>query len=164
MDFWKAIWRFEYGLAALGAGLCLIVIMLITVASVIGRYFLQIDLIPGGYNIIERIFFPLLVFMAVPIAHREGTFPRFELLADTLPDLPRKLIAVLVVLVEAVVYAVLFWLVIRFTANAIDQQRTMQIGTGVVAMWPVLIFVPLMIVLVLLEALRLLWRDLRAFV
>ena len=161
MDFWKAIWRFEYGLAALGAGLCLIVIMLITVASVIGRYFLQIDLIPGGYNIIERIFFPLLVFMAVPIAHREGTFPRFELLADTLPDLPRKLIAVLVVLVEAVVYAVLFWLVIRFTANAIDQQRTMQIGTGVVAMWPVLIFVPLMIVLVLLEALRLVWRDFR---
>lgn len=164
MDFWKAIWRFEYGLAALGAGLCLIVIMLITVASVIGRYFLQIDLIPGGYNIIERIFFPLLVFMAVPIAHREGTFPRFELLADTLPDLPRKLIAVLVVLVEAMVYAVLFWLVIRFTANAIDQQRTMQIGTGVVVMWPVLIFVPLMIALVLLEALRLLWRDLRAFV
>ena len=161
MDFWKAIWRFEYGLAALGAGLCLIVIMLITVASVIGRYFLQIDLIPGGYNIIERIFFPLLVFMAVPIAHREGTFPRFELLADTLPDLPRKLIAVLVVLVEAVVYAVLFWLVIRFTANAIDQQRTMQIGTGVVAMWPVLIFAPLMIALVLLEALRLVWRDFR---
>lgn len=161
MDFWKAIWRFEYGLAALGAGLCLIVIMLITVASVIGRYFLQIDMIPGGYNIIERIFFPLLVFMAVPIAHREGTFPRFELLADMLPDLPRKLIAVLVVVVEAVVYAVLFWLMIRFTANAIDQQRTMQIGTGVVAMWPVLIFAPLMIALVLLEALRLVWRDFR---
>ena len=62
----------------------LFIMMMVTVISVAGRYFLQMDLIPGAYNIVERIIFPLLVFWALPIAHRDGMFPRLESFADAL--------------------------------------------------------------------------------
>jgi TRAP-type C4-dicarboxylate transport system permease small subunit len=77
MHFWKLFWNFERGLAVIVAGSALLLIIGITVLSVIGRYFFQTDLIPGSYNIIERIIFPLMVFAAIPIAHRDGIFPRF---------------------------------------------------------------------------------------
>lgn len=75
---WKAIWHFEWGMASIGAGLCLLMMMMITVLSVFGRYVLHTDMIPGAYNIVERILFPLMVFWAMPLAHREKLFPRLE--------------------------------------------------------------------------------------
>ena len=58
---WHWLGRLDGGLASIGAGLCLLAIMLITVIGVFGRYVLGVDLIPGGYNVIERVAFPLLV-------------------------------------------------------------------------------------------------------
>lgn len=162
MRIWKAIWNFEWGLAAIGAGLCLLAMVLITVISVFGRYMLQADLIPGAYNIIERIIFPLLVFAALPMTHREGTFPRLELLADAVPPRARLAISVFVLLVEIAVYAVVLWFVSRFVWGGIQTNRTMQIGTGFWPLWPVIIFMPLAFGLMLLEMIRLFVADVRA--
>jgi len=54
--------RIEGGMASVGAGLCLLAMVLITVISVFGRYVLQQDILPGAYNLVERICFPLIVF------------------------------------------------------------------------------------------------------
>ena len=62
MHIWTWLGRLEGGMASVGAGLCLLAMMFMTVGSVFGRYLLGADLIPGGYNIIERLLFPLLVF------------------------------------------------------------------------------------------------------
>ena len=75
MSFWKTIDRIEGGMASVGAGLCLLAMIVITVLSVIGRYILQQDLIPGAYNLIERVTFPLIVFWAVPLAVGQGHLP-----------------------------------------------------------------------------------------
>ena len=66
MKFWKNIERIEGGMASVGAGLCLLAMIIITVISVVGRYILQEDILPGAYNLIERVTFPLIVFWAVP--------------------------------------------------------------------------------------------------
>jgi len=161
MRFWKLVWKLEWGLAAIGAGSMLFAMMMVTVLSVAGRYFLQTDLIPGAYNIIERILFPLLVFWALPIAHREGLFPRLEIVADSQPPRRRAALMAFALLVEVAVYAVFFWFVARFVWVSVEQNRTMQIGTSFLPVWPIMAMMPLAFGLMLLEMLRLFWRDVR---
>lgn len=161
MRFWRAIWAFEWGLAAIGAGSMLFIMMMVTVVSVAGRYFLQMDLIPGAYNIVERILFPLLVFWALPIAHRDGLFPRLETFADALAPRRRALVAAVAMIVEIAVYAVFMWFILRFVWGSIVQGRTMQIGTNFLPLWPILVMMPLAFGLMLLEMGRLLYRDIR---
>ena len=57
MRVWTWVERIEGGMASVGAGLCLLAMLLMTVVSVFGRYVLGADLIPGTYNIIERLLF-----------------------------------------------------------------------------------------------------------
>ncbi len=159
MRFWTWIGRFEWGLASIGAGLCLLAMMLITVISVFGRYVLGMDLIPGAYNIIERFIFPLIVFCALPLAHREGTFPRLEMLSQALPQRLRLSVATLVLLVEVVVFAVLLYYVTQFAWNSFLDGRRAQVGTGYWQLYPVLAMVPLAFGLMLLEMLRLLVQS-----
>jgi len=158
---WKTIERIEGGMASIGAGLCLLAMILMTVLSVIGRYILQQDLIPGAYNLIERVAFPLIVFWAVPLAHRQGTFPRFDMVVNALPRRARRWVQVFVLLVELVLYAVLMWYVLRFTWSSISGGRTMQIGTGFWPVWPILVMVPLAFGLMMLEMCRLAWLHVR---
>lgn len=161
MRFWRAVWALEWGLAAIGAGSMLFIMMMVTVISVAGRYFLQVDLIPGAYNIVERILFPLLVFWALPIAHREGMFPRLETLADAQPPRRRALIGAVATIVEIAVYGLFFWFVARFVWQSVATNRTMQIGTTFLPVWPILLTMPLAFGLMLLEMGRLLHRDIR---
>lgn len=161
MRFWRTIWAFEWGLAAIGAGSMLFLMMMVTVISVAGRYFLQADLIPGAYNIVERIIFPLLVFWSLPIAHREGMFPRLETFADAQPPKRRAVIATLVTAVEIAIYAIFMWYILRFVWTSIQSNRTMQIGTSFWPLWPILVMMPLAFGLMLLEMGRLLYRDVR---
>ena len=159
MNFWKTLGRIEGGMASIGAGLCLFAMMLITVISVVGRYVLQQDLVPGAYNLIERVAFPLIVFWAVPMAHREATFPRFDMVVLALSPRIRRWVCVFVGLVELVIYAVVMWYVLRFTWRGIVDDRTMQIGADFWPIWPVLVMMPLAFFLMMLEMGRLVWKD-----
>lgn len=161
MKFWKNIDRVEGGMASIGAGLCLLAMVVITVISVVGRYVLQQDVLPGAYNLIERVCFPLIVFWAVPLAHREGTFPRFDMVVNALPTGLRKHVLVGVLVVEFIIYAVVMWYVLRFTWSSIEADRTMQIGTDFWPVWPILVMMPLAFGLMMLEMARLIWQDIR---
>ncbi len=162
MRFWKLIWQFEWGMASIGAGLCLLAMMLMTVTSVFGRYVLHVDLIPGAYNIIERILFPLMVFWALPTAHREKTFPRLESFPDSLSPYWQTIISAFVLVVEIAIYGIVLWFATRFAWNSIVSGRPMQVGTNFWPLWPVLVMMPLAFTLMLLEMVRLLVADFRA--
>lgn len=161
MKFWKAIDRIEGGMASIGAGLFLLAMILITVISVVGRYVLERDILPGAYNLIERVCFPLIVFWAIPMAHREGTFPRFDMVVNALPASLRRCVLVGVLVVEFVVFAVVMWYVLRFTWTSIGINRTMQIGTDFWPVWPILLMMPLAFALMMLEMGRLIWNHIR---
>ena len=64
-------------------------------------------------------------------------------------------------LVEIAVYAVFFWFIWRFVSGSIAQNRTMQIGTSFLPLWPILIMMPLAFGLMMLEMVRLFLRHLR---
>jgi len=161
MRVWIWVGRLEGGMASVGAGLCLLVMMLMTVVSVFGRYVLGVDLIPGGYNIIERLLFPLLVFWALPLAHREGTFPRLEMLQHALPPQAHAWVKVFVLAVETVIFSLLLWYVAWFAWQGYASGRQMQIGTTYWPLYPVLAMVPLSFGLMLIEMVRLIVGDVR---
>jgi TRAP-type C4-dicarboxylate transport system permease small subunit len=159
--FLRTIERIDWALAAVGGGLCLMAILLLTVATVYGRYVLETDLIPGGYNMIEGAFFPLMVFWGLPLAHREGAFPRLEVLEGFPPGPVRHAIAAFVLLIEALIYAVVAYYAARFAWMAWDTGRSLQIGTGFWPAWPVAIMAPLSFALMLVEIVRLMIVDAR---
>lgn len=162
MRFWKALWSLEWGFAAIGAGMCLMAMMLITVASVFGRYVMMVDLIPGAYNIIERIIFPLLVFWALPVAHRDQMFPRLDTIPHLLGPFWKAVLAVVVLVVELAIYGFVLWLVTKFVWTSYVNHRTMQVGTEIWVLWPILIWIPFAFALMILEMLRLIYHDVRA--
>jgi TRAP-type mannitol/chloroaromatic compound transport system permease small subunit len=159
MRIWDAIWKFQWGLASIGGGICLLLMMLMTVVSVFGRYVLQMDLVPGAFNIIERVLFPLMVFWALPIAHREGIFPQLEAIPAMLSPLWRAVVGLVVLVVEILVYGATLWFLSRFSWGAFVDGRSLQIATFYWPMWPVLIMAPLALVMMLLETGRLVARD-----
>lgn len=161
MKLWNLLGRLEGGMASVGAGLALLTMIIITVLSVVGRYFLQQDIVPGAYNMVERVAFPLIVFWAMPMAYREGTFPRFDMLVNALPAGVRRVVQVVVGMVELLVYAVVMWYVLRFTWQSILDDRTMQIGSDFWPIWPVLVMMPLAFLLMMLEMIRLVWGNMR---
>lgn len=146
-----AVGSFEWGLASIGAGICLFSIMMITVISVFGRYVLMTDLIPGSYNIIERMLFPLMVFWALPLAHRDGVFPRLELLPQMLNPRLGNALAILALLVEAAIFSYLTWRLANFALHGFMSGRTMQLGSGYFPVWPFMAMVPLAFGLMVLE-------------
>jgi TRAP-type C4-dicarboxylate transport system permease small subunit len=158
---WDRVGWVEGGLASVGGGLCLLAMLVMTVVSVFGRYVLGVDLIPGTYNIIERVLFPLLVFWALPLAHREGTFPRLTMLDTRLSPRMRAGVGAAVLVVESVVFAVLTWYVGRFSWEAYADGRQMQIGTSYWPMFPVLVMLPLAFFLMWAEMVRLALVELR---
>ncbi len=158
---WTWLGRLEGGMASAGAGLCLLAMLIMTVISVFGRYVLGADLVPGGYNIIERLLFPLLVFWGLPLAHREGTFPRFGMAQDALPPRAHAAVAAVVVAVEALVFVLLLWHVTAFAWQGYTSGRQMQIGTSFWPLYPVLAMVPLSFGLMLIEMVRLVVSDVR---
>ena len=161
MRIWTWLGRLEGGMASVGAGLCLLAMMFMTVVSVFGRYLLGADLIPGGYNIIERLLFPLLVFWALPLAHREGTFPRLEMIRDALPPRAYAWVTAFVLGVEVIVFSLLLWYVAWFAWQGYASERQMQIGTTYWPLYPVLAMVPLSFGLMLIEMVRLVVADVR---
>lgn len=162
MKPWQTIARLEWGMASLGAGLALFVIMMITILGVFGRYVLGTDLIPGGYNLIERVAFPLLVFLAVPLAYREGRFPRFDVLESHLPPRVGKWVKAFVLVVECVVFGIVLYFSVLFAWDAVASGRQMQIGTRLWPAWPVMIMMPLAFALVWMEMLRRGWQSIRS--
>ncbi|WBU62746.1 TRAP transporter small permease [Paracoccus aerodenitrificans] len=160
---YQALGRFEFGLAAIGAGICLFVIMMITVLSVFGRYALHMDLIPGAYNIIERMLFPLVVFWGLPLAHREAFFPRLEAFTAMMSVPIRSVVGVLMLVVELVIFLFLLWYMLRYSITSLQTGRTMQLGSGYFPVWPFIMMVPLAIGLMAIETIWQICRHILYF-
>ncbi|SDN83849.1 TRAP-type mannitol/chloroaromatic compound transport system, small permease component [Lutimaribacter pacificus] len=150
-QFYQALGKLEWGLASIGAGLCLFAIMMITVISVFGRYVLLTDLIPGSFNIIERMLFPMMVFWALPLAHRDGVFPRLEILPNILPKRLGNAVAILALTVELAIFVYLTWRLSLFSLAGFESGRTMQLGSGYFPVWPFMMMVPVAFGLMLIE-------------
>lgn len=143
--------KLKWGIAALGGGVALLTIMVLTVVTVFGRYVLHADLIPGGYNMIGAVFFPLLVFWGLPLAHAEGSFPRMEVLDALLPERGARIVRLFYLVVECVIYAVVLYYCALFAMKAWDTGKQLQIGTQLWMAAPVYVMAPLAFALILLE-------------
>lgn len=159
---YRSIGHLNWALAAFGGGACVLALIALTVLTVFGRYVLHSDIIPGGYNMIEGVIFPLLVFWGLPLAHAQGAFPRLETLSGALPQRLAHFVALIVFIVEAIIYAIVLWYCAKFAWAAIEIGRQVQIGTGYWQAWPIFVMAPLSFALMTLEVLRLMVAEARS--
>lgn len=145
--------KIESRLCMVGSGTCLLLMVFIIISSVLGRYLLHADLIPGSFNIIERVLFPTLVFCAVPITYREEMFPRVTYFRNKFSGRLASIVNWFCLFLEASLYLVIVSYTFRFAWQGVLESRTMQIGSDTWLLWPVLLLVPTIFVLVLLNTL-----------
>lgn len=124
-------------------GLSLIMIVVLTVISVAGRYFLKLDTIPGVYNIIERVLFPVLVFLAIPLTYFEGRFPNLEMLIEKFPSKLNKITKSVITGLEFLIYSIIFWFVLIFTIGLIQKGQQIQVGAVRWSFAPIIVLLPI---------------------
>lgn len=146
------LYRFEKRLCIVGSGTCLILMVAVIIVSVLGRYLFHTDLVPGGFNIIERFLFPVLVFCAIPLTYRDGMFPSVTFFREKLSNTTGRIVRRFCAITEILLYLVIVVYAFRFAWQALLDTRTMQIGSETWLLWPILWLVPAIFLLVLLNA------------
>lgn len=134
--------KIEDYIASIGGGICLMIMMLVTVISVFGRYVLGADIIPGTYNMVERIFFPLLVLLAIPITYRSGMFPKLEFITVRFPERVKRATDALVLGVELIIYLVVTWYTYKYALEGLHIGQKINIGSDRFPAYPFLFVVP----------------------
>lgn len=152
--------KFEKLLSEIG-GISLAAIMIVTVLSVFGRYVFRMDLIPGVYNIIERVLFPLLVFLALPRSYIEGSFPKLEILTGRLSVNKRKIVNIIVLIIELAVYCLVTWYVAKFFFGVLERGQQIQVGVVRYPLYPIMFIVLLSFFLLTVEFALSLYRGIK---
>jgi hypothetical protein len=76
-----------------------------------------------------------------------------------MPPVLKKVVGLVVLSVELAVYCIVFYFCFLFLLRSIESNRSIQLGTDVFPMYPILLVIVLAFGLVVIEALRLVYRD-----
>lgn len=144
------------------AGISLALIVLATVISVIGRYFVKADLLPGVYNYIERIFFPVSTYCAFALSYREGMWPAMDVVLKKIEFTKAKAMKIIITVIEMIIYTVLTIFVFRYVTSAIQSGATILVDVNVLSMTPLLLLLLLAFILLVAESIMEFIRVLNA--
>lgn len=161
----RLLFRLEYALA-LGAGLAILTVMLVSVANILGRKLLELP-VPGFVDWMEQAV-PLIAFLAVGYCMRLGGHIRMDLLIGQLRG--RALYAA-----EFAGTLLIFLLVLTLIAGSwLHFERSFDWGSPMwsrdstidigLPIWPVKLVVPAMLSLLALRLALQLWAFARAVV
>lgn len=160
----RAYHRFERWLA-LGAGLMILAVMVMSVAQILGRKLLDLP-VPGYIDWMEQAV-PLIAFLGILYCQRLGGHIRMDIVMRQLSG--RALVAaeffgvlLLLVLVQAIAYGA--WLHFErsfdWNAPAFSRDSTIDLNLPI---WPVKLMVPVMLWLFSIRLLLQLWAYGRGF-
>ncbi|MEO1470105.1 MAG: TRAP transporter small permease [Pseudomonadota bacterium] len=159
----RAFFRVEAGFA-LAAGLTILIVMLVSVANILGRKFLGIP-VPGFVDWMEQAV-PLIAFLAVGYCQRLGGHIRMDLLVGQLRGRALYIaewLATLVIILLVLVLMMGAWQHFdrSFDWNAPLYSRDSSIDIGL-PIWPVKLLVPVMLALLAARLALQLWAFTRA--
>ncbi|MEL7346237.1 MAG: TRAP transporter small permease [Pseudomonadota bacterium] len=142
----RFLFKIEYGFAV-GAGVFILVVMMVSVANILGRRFFDLP-VPGFVDWMEQAV-PLIAFLAVAYCQRQGGHIRMDLLVGALRGRALYLfewLSTLFILVLVVVLIYGSWLHFErsFDWNAPFYSRDSTIDIGL-PIWPVKLLVPVML-------------------
>lgn len=144
------------------SGISLAIIVVLSVLSVIGRYFLKTDLIPGVYNYIERIFFPVSTFCAFAASYGEGMWPAMDVILRKSKFKTAKIMKIFISITEMSIFTIMFIFVFRYVINSIKAGATILVDVHVWSMTPLLLLLIMAFLLLLIESFREFMRVLKA--
>ena len=159
----RALFRLERTLA-LGSGLVILVVMVVSVANILGRKLFNLP-VPGFVDWMEQAV-PLIAFLGIAYCQRLGGHIRMDILIGQLRGRPLWLAEFLGVALMLFLTIVLIWgswlhFARSFAWDAPLYSRDSTIDIGL-PLWPVKLVVPLMLGVLALRLALQLWAYARA--
>lgn len=132
------------------SGLIVFVMMLYTCADVVFRNIQGFSPL-YAYEISQSYFMPLMVFPGLAFAFSSGIMPKIDLLLERFSLKTQKIINVILFMIEVILIGLLLVFGWQYMMHAIQTSQSFTAGGTNFPLWPVILFVPLGMLLVLIE-------------
>jgi len=142
------------------SGSAIFIMMVYTSTDVLLRNLFNFSSL-NTYEFSQNYFMPMAVFPALAYAYGNGIMPRIELLITKVKDIYQRIVAVCIYGVEAVLFTLLSFYGLKYTLNSIQEVISFSAGGTNYPVWPVLIFVPVSFLLIAIESVFLLIKNVR---
>lgn len=113
------------------------------------------------YEFSQNYFMPMAVFPALAYAYGKGIMPRIELLISRVRNSFQKATAVSIYAVECILFLLLTVYGFNYFTQSIIDSIAFSAGGANYPIWPVLVFLPLSFLLIALESLFLLIKNIK---
>lgn len=132
------------------SGSIVFIMMLYTCADVVFRNIQGYSPL-YAYEISQSYFMPLMVFPGLAFAFSVGIMPKIELLLEKFSFKTQKIINIALFVVEVILISMLLVFGFQYMMHAIQTGQSFTAGGTNFPLWPVILFVPLGMFLVLIE-------------
>lgn len=143
------------------SGLAMFVMLFYTCADVFLRYFFNLSFL-YTYEFSRSYFMPLAVFPGLAYAFSRGVMPRIDLLIMRVRTTYQWAVAILLIIIEIILFLLLTIYGAKYTYTAIIETVSFTAGGENYVLWPVIILAPISFLLVLIECIFLLIKNLRS--
>ncbi|WP_216831158.1 TRAP transporter small permease [Alkalihalobacterium elongatum] len=141
------------------SGICLFLMMVFIVADVLSRNILSKS-IPGNYEIVRYYFMPLALFPGVAYAYGTGIFPRITMIVSKLSKKIQKLIVILLLFVELVLFSLVFYFGLQYGLSGVEEGLAFPAGGKMYPLYPFIFLVPIGFGMLIIEIIFLIIRNL----
>lgn len=104
-----------------------------------------------AYEMSQNYFMPLLVFPGLAFAFSSGIMPKIDFILDKFSIKTQKTINIALFVIEIVLITLLLVYGLQYMLHAIDIGQSFTAGGSSFPLWPVILFVPIGLLLVLIE-------------
>lgn len=132
------------------SGIFVLAIMFMIVGDVLFRNVLQMPL-TGIYERVQYYCMPLIVLPSMAYVYSIGVIPRFDGLVNRATPAVQKIVAVLVALIEIVVFLLMTIYAWQFAMNGLSDGAGISIGGQINPIYPIYFLCPAGFALLLLE-------------
>jgi TRAP-type transport system small permease protein len=144
---------------AVVSGLSIFGMMLFIVYDVAGRNFFG-GSIRGGFEIVQNYFMPTAIFPALGYVYSSGITPKMDLLMPRTPKAVQVGAVYLLLVLELAIFSLLVYFTWGYAVTGMERGMTFPAAGSLYPLWPLLFLVPVGFVLVVVETLFVLARNL----
>ncbi|SDO36862.1 TRAP transporter small permease [Alkalicoccus daliensis] len=142
------------------SGISIFIMMTYTCLDVLLRNLFNFGSL-NTYEFSQNYFMPMAVFPALAYAYGRGIMPRIELLISRVRNSIQKTTAVVIYTVECLLFTLLAVYGFNYFTQSIIDSIAFSAGGANYPIWPVLVFLPISFLLIALESLFLLIKNIK---
>lgn len=140
------------------SGFTIFIMMFIIVLDVVLRNIFNLNVI-GSYEISQYYLMPLAFFPALAYVYSSGIMPRLEMLVERFRNAWQRYILIFLFVIELILFLLLTYHGLQYALNGTKEVLAFTMKGKVIPFYPVLYFVPLGFLLLSIEIMFLIFKN-----